>query len=283
MTKFTNKLVPVAFSLLILALPAVLHPHQGRPEEPVWQSTFFAKDGQKPDPLIWSYVEGGSGWGNHELEFNCAYGSKSGPCDPAAPNSFVGTDNYLHIVAGKTADNHYTSARLITKDLTSFQYGRVVARIRIPSGRGVWPAFWHFGADDDVHHWPACGEMDVLESIGKEPNIIHGSIHGPGFPGPAPTISAKSPESRRYSAGFHTFGVTWEPGSIAYYVDDPRHPYAIFTRKHLPLGAVWLFDYRRFYLLLNVAVGGNWPGAPDAFTAFPAEMLVEEVKVWKLK
>ena len=255
-----------------------------RREKLVWQDSFSPKAGPQPNPAVWTYDVGGDGWGNKELEFYCAYGSKKPPCDPAQPNAFVGPDGFLHLVARKNPDGRYTSARLTTKNLKSFQYGRFEARIRVPADKGMWPAFWLLGADIDTVHWPACGEQDVMENIGsKEPDTIHGSVHGKGFTGAALGTAAKLPGGAPFAAGFHNFGMIWKPGSVAYYIDEPKKPYVVYTRKDLPAGAVWPFDNRRFYLLLNLAVGGGWPGNPNASNIFPSEMLVDYVKVWELK
>ena len=251
----------------------------------VWEETFdLGKTGAQPDPAIWGYEQGGSGWGNGELETYCAWGSSKGPCNTAEPNAFVGSDRLLHIVARRTADGQYTSARMISLGRKDFKYGRIEARIQIPRGTGIWPAFWLLGSDSQTNHWPKCGEIDVMESIGeKEPTIIHGTLHGPGFPAVGYGKPAELPDRAAYANAFHNYGMLWSPGRIAFYVDDPKKPYAVFTPADLRPGAVWPFDARSFYLLLNVAVGGGWPGSPDARTAFPAEMLVKSIRVWELK
>ena len=252
-------------------------------EKLVWQDNFKSSHGVRPDPSVWTYDVGGDGWGNGELETYCAYGSDKSPCDPDHPNAFVGTDGYLHLVARKTADGRYTSARLRTLGRKSFRYGRFEARIKVTSGQGLWPAFWLLGEDIHAAGWPACGELDVMENIGKEPTIIHGSIHGKGFPGPAVGTVGSLPDHASLAAAFHNYGMIWSPGRVAYYIDDPSHPYAVDTPASMPQGGVWPFDNRRFYLLLNLAVGGGWPGNPDKSTRFPAEMLVDYVKVWQLQ
>ncbi len=253
-------------------------------EKLVWQDNFKSVHGnRRPDPLVWTYDAGGDGWGNGELETYCAYNSSKPPCNPANPNAFLGKDGYLHLVARKTADGRYTSARLLSQGLKTFKYGRFEARIKIPSGQGLWPAFWLLGEDGRTAPWPACGELDVMENIGKEPLIIHGSIHGKGFPGPAVGTTGSLPDHAPFAAAFHKYGMIWSPGRVEYYVDDPSRPYAIDTPASMPKGGVWPFDDRRFFLLLNLAVGGKWPGDPDASTRFPAEMLVDYVKIWQME
>ena len=145
---------------------------------------------------------------------------------------------------------------MTTKGLQSFQYGRMEARIQIPAGPGVWPAFWMLGDDIDERPWPACGELDIMENIGKEPGKIHGSVHGTGFTGTPLTTVATLPGDAEFAAGFHTYGMIWSPGKVQYYVDDPAHPYATYTRADLPQGAVWPFDDGRYFF--HVEFGDGW-------------------------
>jgi beta-glucanase (GH16 family) len=254
----------------------------GTSEKLVWVDEFTpSSEGSQPDPANWKYEVGGNGWGNRELETYCAYGSDKPPCRATEPNAYVGADGYLHIVARQNLAGQYTSARLLSQDLKSFQYGRMEARIKIPAGEGLWPAFWMLGDDIAQVRWPACGEFDIMESIGKEPGTIHGSIHGKGFIGASIGLPYTLPDDMIFSAAFHRFGLLWSPGKVQYYVDDPNHPYATFTPADLPAGAIWPFDEGKFFFLLNLAVGGNWPGRPDESTHFPAEMLVDYVRVWQ--
>jgi beta-glucanase (GH16 family) len=245
----------------------------------------FDKPGQ-PNPANWKYETGGDGWGNHELETYCGWGSKNAPCDAAQPSAFVGSDGYLHImarkdVAGKNGEGAITSARLVSRGLQSFQYGRIEARIKIPHGQGMWPAFWMLGDDVGTRRWPACGEIDIMENIGKKPDTIYGSIHGTGFIGAPISSPLVSPDHAAFADGFHTFGILWSPGKMQFYVDDPANVYETRTRADLPPGAVWPFDDGKYFIILNLAVGGDWPGNPDATTEFPQEMLVDWVRVWQ--
>ena len=279
--KPTSLGLPLAAAVLLSAAStqaALFH----RQPKPTWQENFSPKAGPRPSPAVWNFEEGADHGQNKEVETYCAYDSNKPPCDPAKPNAFIGPDGFLHIVARKTPDGRYTSARLNTKNRKTFQYGRFEARIRIPAGQGMWPAFWLLGQDIDTVNWPLCGEQDVMENIGKEPDLIHGSIHGKGFTGIPLGTTAKLPNGAPFAAAFHNFGMIWKPGSIAYYIYDPSKPYVVYTRKDLPAGAIWPFDNRRFYLLLNLAVGGGWPGNPDSSTVFPSEMLVDSVKIWEL-
>jgi len=246
-------------------------------EKVVWADEF---SGSSVDAGNWAFEVGGGGWGNGELETYCAVGSGAAPCDAARPNAVV-KDGMLHVIARKDAAGKWTSARLVTKRLKSFQYGRIEARIKIPEGEGVWPAFWMLGDDINQKPWPACGELDIMENIGKEPGKIHGSVHGTGFTGTPLGMVTELAAGKKFGDAFHTYGVIWSPGKVQYYVDDPRHPYATFTPTDLPKGAVWPFDDGKYFVLLNLAIGGSWPGPPDAATASEVEMLVDYVRVYQ--
>jgi len=234
----------------------------------VWSDEFNGEH-SVPDLANWKFEVGGGGWGNHELETYCA------------PGSGVITGGYLHVVARRNAAGKWTSARMTSKGLKSFQYGRIEARIQIPAGPGVWPAFWMLGDDVGQRPWPACGELDIMENVGKEPGKIHGSVHGTGFTGTPLTTVATLQGDAEFAAGFHTYGMIWSPGRVQYYVDDPARPYATYTRADLPPGAVWPFDDGRYFFVLNLAMGGDWPGPPAATTPATVEMLVDYVRVYQ--
>jgi len=247
----------------------------------VWSDEFNgATTLSAPDPQNWTYDTGAGGWGNSELETYCAYGSTTAPCDAKNPNAYVGTDGYLHIVARSPSSGVYTSARLKSQELQSFQYGRIEASIKMPEGQGFWPAFWMLGDNISSVQWPACGEMDIMESIGSLPSTNYGSIHGTGFTGTAIGTSYTLANHAKFADAFHTFGIVWSPKEIEFYVDSPANVYATYTPANLPRGGVWPFDAGKFFFILNVAVGGAWPGAPDSTTVFPQEMLVDYVRVY---
>jgi beta-glucanase (GH16 family) len=244
----------------------------------VWSDEFEDPDGSAPDPTKWTFDigVGSNGWGNGELEY---YTDRT-------PENVVVQDGNLVITAlqktyidpdGITRD--YTSARLKTQNLFSMAYGRFEARIKIPYGQGLWPAFWMLG--DDIHDvgWPACGEIDVMENIGREPFLIPGTIHGPGYSGGSGIGAPFSlPDGQAFADDFHVFAVEWDPDAIRFYVDDTL--YKTTTPADLPAGRTWVFDHP-FFLLLNVAVGGTWPGPPDSSTVFPQTMLVDYVRVYE--
>jgi beta-glucanase (GH16 family) len=253
----------------------------------VWSQEFGNQTGAAaaPDPRTWTFDTGHDGFGNHELEDYCAWGSNDTPCLAAQPNAFVGTDGYLHVVARRPAPGVYTSARLKSQGLFSFRYGRIEFRARVPEGQGFWPAAWLLGNNIVQVNWPACGEQDILERVdlAKSPDWNEGSVHGPGFTGSDGFGAVFSFPTAQTAAQWHAYGMIWTKGAIAFYVDDPTHPYASYTPaslKALP-GAAWPFDDgQQSFLLINLAIGGDWPGPPDTSTVFPSEMLVDYVRIY---
>ncbi|HWG22313.1 MAG TPA: family 16 glycosylhydrolase [Terracidiphilus sp.] len=255
----------------------------------VWSDEFSNSGTTKagPSASTWTYDLGTNCCGNHELETYCAWGSTVGPCDSTNPNAYVGTDNYLHIVAGNPSANVYTSARLKSQGLFSFMYGRIEAKMKLPESQGMWPAFWLLGNNIKTLNWPGCGELDVMEHIdGNNPPIngtpagydwIAGSVHGG-------TSSNEANGGENYhpagfsAADWHIYGMIWSQGKIEYYVDDPANIYASFTPANFP--GTWPFDQGPQFIILNLAVGGDWPHSPDATTVFPADMSVDYVRIY---
>lgn len=241
----------------------------------VWSDEFDGPTGAPVDATKWTAEVGGGGWGNNELEYytnrtDNAYQSGGSLVIKAIKEKYTGSDNV-------TRD--YTSARLITKNKFSATYGRFEARIQIPYGQGLWPAFWMLGNNIDSVYWPGCGEVDIMENIGKEPSIIHGTIHGPGYSGAGGLGSSYSLGSnQRFADAFHTFAVEWEPNVVRFYCDGIL--YKTRTPADLPAGTTWVYDHP-FFIILNVAVGGDWPGSPDGSAVFPQTMLVDYVRVYQ--
>jgi beta-glucanase (GH16 family) len=241
----------------------------------VWSDEFDGPTGSAVDPTKWSFNIGGGGWGNNELETYTgrtanAYRDGGQLVIKALKETFTGPDNITR---------NYTSARLLTQNKFSQAYGRFEARIKIPYGQGIWPAFWMLGDNIDSAQWPNCGEIDIMENIGKEPSIVHGTFHGPGYSGGNGVSAAYAlPGSKKFSDDFHTFAVEWEPNVMRFYVDGLL--YKTRTPADLPAGTTWVFDHP-FFIILNVAVGGGWPGNPDATTVFPQQMLVDYVRVYQ--
>ena len=262
----------------------------------VWSDEFTNATGAnaQPDPTIWTYDTGNSGFGNNELETYCAWGSNAPPCSTANPSAYVGTDGYLHIVAQQPSAAVYTSARLKSQGLFSFQYGRLEFRIQVPEAQGFWPAGWLLGNSIATAGWPACGEMDVMERVnsagppssGNPPagtsDWNAGSIHGTGFTG-SNLGTIYDFTGGATASTWHTYGMIWGKNSVAYYIDDASNPYATYTSNSLSglTGAVWPFDgSQSSFLILNLAIGGSWPGPPNSSTLFPSQMLVDYVRIY---
>jgi len=251
-----------------------------------WSDEFTSATGAsaEPNPSVWTYDTGASGWGNQELEDYCAWGSSASPCDPANPNVYVATDGDLHIVAEQPSSGVYTSGRMKSQGLFSILYGRIEARIMVPEAQGLWSAFWMLGNNIVSDDWPACGEFDIQERVDAagNPDWNAGSIHGTGFTGENLGTRYNFP-SGQTAAGWHTYGMIWKPGSVQFYIDDPGNIYASYTPASLAAlpGAVWPFDSGNAqYLIVNLAVGGSWPGKPASSTPFPSQTLVDYVRVY---
>jgi beta-glucanase (GH16 family) len=256
----------------------------------VWSDEFASSSSTpaQPNPATWTYDTGTDCCGNNELEDYCAWGSTDPNCSSTNPSEYVAaypnTDGVLYIVAQQPSSGVYTSARLKTQGLFSFQYGRIEFRAMVPEAQGFWPANWLLGNNITNIQWPACGEQDVLERVNGPgtPDWNQGSIHGTGFTGADLGTTYYFPTG--VTAGtFHTYGMIWSPGSVSYYVDDPTSPYVTYTPSSLSglSGAVWPFDAGQAnFIILNLAVGGTYPGSPDSSTPFPSEMLVDYVRVY---
>jgi beta-glucanase (GH16 family) len=245
-----------------------------RPEVLAWAEEFDGPAGAPPDPRTWWPEIGGHGWGNAELQYYTA--------DPA--NAALDGAGHLAITvrpvgpelaAARYDGCRYTSARLVSKDLKSFRYGLIEASIKIPGGRGIWPACWLLGTDIDQVGWPGCGEIDIMENFGINPAQVQGNVHGPGFSG-ADGISGALDAAASLADDFHVYAVRWEPARIRWYLDQTC--YHTVTPADLR-GRPWLFDHD-FYLLLNVAVGGTASVPPDSSTTFPQTMLVDYIRVY---
>lgn len=240
-----------------------------------WSDEFDEPKGSPADSSKWSFDIGGNGWGNNELE---TYTSRT-------TNSYVENGRLVikalkeNFTGPDSITRNYTSARLLTKNKFSQVYGRFEARIKVPYGQGIWPAFWMLGDNIDTARWPNCGEIDIMETIGKVPSIVHGTLHGPGYSAGSGISAVYSlPGGERFSDDFHAFAVEWEPNVMRFYVDGLL--YKTRTPADLPPGTKWVFDHP-FFIILNVAVGGIWPGNPDATTVFPQQMLVDYVRVYQ--
>jgi beta-glucanase (GH16 family) len=236
-----------------------------------WSDEFDGPANALPNAQYWQFETGGHGFGNNQLEFNTA----------RPENASLDGQGALVLTARKESymGSSYTSARLKTQGKLERTHGRFEARMRLPQGQGIWPAFWMLGSDIGGVSWPACGEIDIMENIGKEPTIVHGTLHGPGYSGASGIGAPYSlPNGGRYADDYHVFAIEWEEQVVRWYVDGKL--YQTRTPRDLPSGAKWVYEHP-FFLLLNLAVGGQWPGNPDAATVFPQRLTVDYVRVYE--
>lgn len=249
----------------------------------VWSDEFNGPAGAPPDPAKWNYDLGGNGWGNNEVE---VYTNSTA-------NAFQDGKGNLVMRAIRDAAGNYTSARLQTgsphasthtTDL-SWQYGRIEARIKLPFGQGVWPAFWMLGENIGTVGWPTSGEVDIMENFGTYHNnlsVNNGTAHGPGYSGGKGIGKAYTlPAGETVGSDYHVYAIDWSPDSVEWSVDQV--PYFKITPASLPAGTKWVFN-APFFLLLDLAIGGpkTFLGMPDPKAPFPPqEMLVDYVRVYQ--
>ena len=234
----------------------------------LWNDEFSGEILNEDD---WTYEigNGSNGWGNSELQFY------------RKENTFI-KDGHLVIRAKEEKFNgfQYTSSRLITKDKFEFTHGRVDIRAALPEGQGLWPALWMLGANISEVGWPRCGEIDIMELVGHEPSTVHGTVH---YPDPNGNRIFKGDEislsnGKRFSDAFHVFTVIWEENRIEWYMDDQL----FYTVTPSSLGSNNPYPFNNdFFFIFNVAVGGIWPGSPDASTRFPQNMIVDYMRVFQ--
>lgn len=267
---------PLAVGLIFGALALITDPAYGA-WQLVWGDDFTNADGSSPDPTKWGYDigNGNNGWGNAQLEY-----------DTSRTNNVRIEGGNLVIEADQESYNgfNYTSTRMNTKGKFSTTYGRIEARIKLPRGQGIWPAFWMLGNNIDSVGWPTCGEVDIMENIGKtsDQGTEHGTIHGPqgggDYNGGSGVGSSYTlPGGAKLSDDFHIYAIEWTTNQIKFYLDT--NLFFTVTPASLPAGATWVFTNSQF-IILNVAVGGYWPGNPDGTTVFPQQMLVDYVHVY---
>jgi len=272
-----DKAVTTTKLISVIALMTILI-HQAHAGKLAFKDEFDGPAGSRPDPARWTAETGGAGWGNRELQYY----------RDSVENAYLDGKGILVIKAIKMSDPAlscwygpcgYTSARLVTKGKFDLKYGRFEARIKVPRGQGVWPAFWMLGNDIDTVGWPKCGEIDIMENIGREPSSVHGTVHGPGYSGSKGIGGAFSFKNNSiFADAFHIYTVEWTAKEIRWYVDDIK--FKTLKSKDLPSGSKWVFDHP-FFMILNFAVGGEWPGVPDDTTEFPQAMQVDYVRVYK--
>ncbi len=236
-----------------------------------WSDDFDGTSGTLPDATKWTYDigTGDNGWGNKELEYytnrpeNISMDGNGNLVITAIKESFQGSS--------------YTSARIKTKGLLEQKYGRFEARIKTPYGQGLWPAFWMLGANSETATWPLCGEIDIMELRGQKPNLVQSALHGPGYYGANPITGTNVLPNSRYDTEFHIFAVEWDENKIDFFVDN--YLFRRVEKTEVESKGQWVYDHP-FYLLLNVAVGGNFLGDPNTQTSFPQKMTIDYVKVY---
>jgi beta-glucanase (GH16 family) len=230
----------------------------------MWVQEFAGPAGLPPDPEVWTHEVGGGGWGDRQRQVYTD--------DPQ--NAALDGAGHLAITARRGADGiTITSARLTTKGRFAVRYGWIEARIRVPAGHGTWPALWLLGTDIDEVGWPACGEIDVMEHVGVDPMRWYGTIHGPGYSGLAAGIGGAVEAGIDLSEDFHRYAVAWDESGIVWLLDGREHHR--LTPSDVP--GPWPFDHD-FYLLVNLAIGGDWPGN-DAEPELPTSLLIDWIRV----
>ena len=247
----------------------------------VWSDEFDGPAGSRVDGTKWGYDigdgcrEGNCGWGNDEKEYYT----------DASENIALNGEGQLAIVARSAPSGltcyygpcRYTSAKITTRGKLLVAPGRVEARIKLPAGQGLWPAFWMLGHTHPAIPWPACGELDIMENKGSQPSTTSSAVHGPGYSGTTPLAHAQTLAAGTFSADFHTFAIEWDAAHVRFFIDDTAH-YGI-TRSALEQFGKSILD-QPFYLIINLAVGGHFDGDPQSDAILPATMLVDYVRAY---
>ena len=231
-----------------------------------WSDEFNGSAGSLPNPANWTYDIGigQDGWGNQELQ--------SYTNNPA--NVSHDGDGNLVITALRSG-NLFTSARIKTQGLFSQKYGRFEASLKTPYGPGLWPAFWMLGDNVNTDGWPQCGEIDIMELRGQLPNVIAGSVHGPGYSGGGAISKSYTLNNSRFDIDYHLYAVEWDENKIDFFVDN----FLYHRIERADVTGEWVFD-NSFFLIFNVAVGGNYVGFPTPQTPFPQRMIIDYVRVY---
>lgn len=228
----------------------------------------------------WTFETGGAGWGNNERQYYTNGQNASVQFDNQAGSNVLVLEARRENPANYNCwygRCEYTSTRMISRNKKSFQYGRIEARLKLPQTQGIWPAFWMLGNNIGQVNWPACGEIDIMEHVGYEPTVTHGALHGPGYSGNTP-FAGTHYLGEYVDVNYHVYAVEWDSNGIRWFRDNVQF-YSV-TRAQVQGYGNWVYD-QPFFLLLNVAVGGNWPGSPNASSVFPQRMYVDYVRVYQ--
>jgi beta-glucanase (GH16 family) len=273
MKQLISKTYKIAFytTVMVMAIGCKVEPIQTLPTKNydlVWNDEFDGDSGTAPSDTKWTYDigTGQNGWGNNELQ---SYTNNS---------RNISKDGLGHLVitAIKDGSGNYTSARIKTEGLFSQQYGRIEARIKTPTGSGIWPAFWMLGSNIKDVGWPQCGEIDIMEQKGKFSNITYGTLHGPGYSGGEAISTAYGLQNDRFDMDFNIYAVEWDENQIDFYVNN----YLYKRVKPSDIPGEWVFN-QPFFIIMNVAVGGNFVGPPNINTPFPCSMYIDYIRVYK--
>jgi len=277
------KYLPVIMSVVFLTILttsclASLKEYEIMIKDPRWKLVWSDEfDSTKIDTTKWKYdIGNNNGWGNGEWQYYTEGKNawiENGMLVIEARNETVKDGN-------KTFN--YTSTRMKTEGKFTVQYGKIEARIKFPYGKGLWPAFWMLGSNFRYVGWPTCGEIDIVEFLGHDKWTAYGTLHGPGYFG-SNGIQGRirlEPPTPDFTSDFHVFGIMWDEEKIVWYVDNTV--YHIVTKSAIESrGKAWVFD-NDFFIILNLAVGGYWPGYPTNETPFPARMYVDYVRVYQM-
>lgn len=266
-----------ASALLLVLTSCAITPSTTAPHSKLlWSDEFSGASGKSPDASKWNFITGGQGFGNNELQ-----------CYTSAPgNASLNGSGDLVITAIKQpghicddgSKNDFTSARLTTENKFDAKYGRLEIRAKVPTTSGTWPAFWALGSNQPQVGWPATGEIDVMEVIGKHPSVVFGTVHGPRADGTPMSVGRTVDTGHNLADAFHVFRVDWTPTKFTYALDGVT--YATITKADVEkAGGKWVYSHR-FYLLVNLAVGGNNPGNPTSDAPWPQSYTIDYVRVY---
>lgn len=250
--------------------PTVTPTGQASPWKLVWSDEFDGAAGTPPNPSKWSPSTGGEGWGNQQLDY-----------DTNNQNAYQDGQGNLVLEARKGNPQgyqcwygscQYTSAQISTEGHFSFTYGRIEARMKLPYGKGIWSAFWLLGNNCSTVGWPTCGEVDIMENVSTYPNTVYGTVHGPGY-----SSGTYQLQHGKYADDFHIFTLQWDPNHLYFMVDGIT--YHTVSRASFSKASDWVYNHP-FYIVLNLPIGGVWPGSPNASTVFPQKLVVSYVHVY---
>jgi beta-glucanase (GH16 family) len=258
------------FFILCFALISCDESENPKNWELVWEDNFDGSERQSPSASNWTYDigTGVNGWGNQQLEYNS---------DRPENVSLDGEGNLIIVAKEDTLGGQdYSSARIITRGLFEVQHGRIEARMKLPWGQGIWPAFWLLGSNIEEVGWPQCGEIDIMEYRGQNPSTILGSVHGPGYSAGNSVTDEFTLFNDRFDTNYHVFSIEWDENEINYFVDGQNY----FTVTPEDVSGEWVFN-NNFNIIINLAVGGTFVGLPDDNTVFPQTLYVDYVRVYK--